>query len=82
MFEIENVLVTKIELLTKQKLFSSCKLNLEEKSAGGANENTSLKDDLNFIVAPFVFANQKCLLLTGNPKRRNIEVFLSDLLYI
>ena len=82
MFKIENVLVTKIELLTKQKLFSSCKLNLEEKGTGGANESTSLKDDLNFIVAPFIFANQKCLLFTGNPKRRNIEVFLSDLLYI
>ena len=75
-------LVTKIEVLMKQKLFSSRKLNLEEESAGGANERASLKNDLNFIVAPFIFAKKKCLLSTGDPKRRSIEVFPSDFLYI
>ena len=42
-FEIEIVLVAKIEQLTKQKLFPSCKLNLERKSTGDANEKASLK---------------------------------------
>ena len=37
------VLISKIEQLTKQKLFPSYKLNLEEKSTGGANENASPK---------------------------------------
>ena len=48
-FEIEIVLIAKIEQLTKQKLFPSRKLNLEGKSTGDANEKASLKNDINFI---------------------------------
>ena len=48
MFAIEIVLIPKIE----QKLFPSCKLNSEEKSTGNANENASVINDINFIVAP------------------------------
>ena len=35
---IEIMLTAKLERLTKQKLFPSCKLKLEEKSTRGANE--------------------------------------------
>ena len=51
-FAIEIVLMPKIEQLVKQKLFRSYKLNSEEKSTGSANENASMKNDINFIVAP------------------------------
>ena len=73
-FEMEIVL---IEQLVKQKLFPWCKLNSEEKSRGGENENASLKNDTNFILAPFINARQKWLLTTGDPKRRSIEVYSS-----
>ena len=46
----------------------------------GANENAYLKNDINFIVVPFIYARQKCLLTTGHPKRISIEVFATFLI--
>ena len=55
-FEIGIVLKDKIEQLTTQKLFTSRKLNIKETNTGGANEHeqVSLKNNVNFIVVPFV----------------------------
>ena len=76
------MLIAKIEQLTKQKnLFHSLKLNLGEKGTGGANENASLKNDISFIMASFIYAKQRWLLTTGDPKRRSVfsTFLISDL---
>jgi len=58
LLNVEIVLIAKIEQLTKQKkkLFHSLKLDLGEKGTGDANENASLKNDIIFIMASFIYA--------------------------
>ena len=60
-FEIEIVLIAKIEQLTKQKL------NLEGKSTGDANEKASLKNDVNFIGHRSYTLNRSGCLRLGIP---------------
>ena len=70
------MLIAEIVLLTRQKLFPSRKINLEERKTGGTNENSSLKrlkSDINVIVAPFIYAKQKWLLTTGDPKEEALK---------
>ena len=69
-FEMEIVLIAKIEQLTKQKRFLSRKLKLEEKSTGSVNENASPKNVIHFIAALFIYTKHKWLLSTGDPKRK------------
>ena len=61
-------------------LFSSRKFNIEEKKAGDANENPSLKIDIDFIAVPFVYSKQKWLLTTRDHNRRSVECFLTFLI--
>ena len=67
------------ELLTKQKLLPLRKLNLEEKTTGDVNKNASLKNDIKFVVAPFIYAIQKWLLTPGDLKRRSSSVYFIQL---
>ena len=46
-----------------------------DKSTGSANENASQKYDKNLIVVPFIYAIQKWLLTTEDPKRGSVEVY-------
>lgn len=66
-FEIEIVLIAKIEQLTKQKLFPSRKPNLEGKSTSDANEKASLKNDINFIGYRSHTLNRSGFLRLGIP---------------
>lgn len=67
--------IAKIEQLTKQKLFPSRKLNLikRQERVGSANENASQKYDNNLIVLPFIYAKQKWLLTTEDPKEEVLK---------
>ena len=78
--ETEIEPIAKIEQVTNQKLFPSQELNLEEKSTDGANEGACLKNDVNFILTPFIYAKQKWLLTTGDSKRKSVEVFSTFLI--
>jgi len=60
-FENEIVLIGKVEQLATLELFPLCKLNLEDKGTGGANENASRKNYINFIIAPSIYVIQKWL---------------------
>ena len=60
-FEIEIVLIGKIEQLATLELFPLRKLNLEDKGAGGANENASWKNYINFIMAPSIYVRSGCI---------------------
>ena len=74
-FEMEIVLIAKIEQLTKQKRFLSRKLKLEEKSTGSVNENASPKNVIHFIAAPFIYTKHKWLFSTGDPKAEKTLYF-------
>ena len=52
-------------------------LNLGEKNSGGENKKGSLKNDINFILAPLIYVKQKWLLTHWGAQKKNYLSLLS-----